>query len=590
MSYTKTVWSNGDLITALKLNNIEDGVEANNIWLDNLQDQIDDLSDSVADEYSTSGTYAVGDYVIYEGELYRCTTAIANAEAWTAGHWTKVALANDVAEIFKEYITPEMFGAKGDGITDDTTALQNASNYSYSNNIPLYCFKKYKITDTITFKKDVLVIGEIQYYGTNIAVIVDGRDNTNYWGAKYSFNVSNKGAESTTSIGVKVININNALLEFNRIEDFYNSVMLLGDGGGCCYNKVFIDMLYNYHTGLSLINDNGGWVNENTFYGGRFVRKTAHQNDSIGVLMDSIDTTHLNQNNTFLTPCIESSKIGFYLKYGRNNNVIKLRSEGTATVLKADSPSYGNIIDVAYGSYSMDSPSAVNYIIKYRQDRIGEKINKLVFDSGDLANKCASNSSGASCPSLYLYKHGTGKLPIMPSVQSNENGLEFVTGSYGFAGVLVNVNDSRIFELFIDSISTVNFGILQLDSNGAIIDEIPPQYLSYELFESSQGASKIGVDQYYQSGAYIEPYVFGVSQNCVKFYIFVKYAGTGHILKRMKIYTDNNATYENLTDDIVLDSIPTSTGYDGQFVKAETPTASCIGWMYFNNQWNIVPL
>lgn len=50
------------------------------------------------DEYSTSKTYAVGDKCIYENALYKCTTAISAAEAWTAGHWTKTSLcAEDAA-------------------------------------------------------------------------------------------------------------------------------------------------------------------------------------------------------------------------------------------------------------------------------------------------------------------------------------------------------------------------------------------------------------------------------------------------------------------------------------------------------------
>ena len=49
-----------------------------------------------ADEYSASATYAVGDYCIKDGVLYRCTTAITTAEAWTAGHWTATQLADEV--------------------------------------------------------------------------------------------------------------------------------------------------------------------------------------------------------------------------------------------------------------------------------------------------------------------------------------------------------------------------------------------------------------------------------------------------------------------------------------------------------------
>ena len=53
----------------------------------------------IAGTYSASSTYAVGDYVYYAGTLYRCTTAITTAEAWTAAHWTAAKLANDVGEL-----------------------------------------------------------------------------------------------------------------------------------------------------------------------------------------------------------------------------------------------------------------------------------------------------------------------------------------------------------------------------------------------------------------------------------------------------------------------------------------------------------
>ena len=54
-----------------------------------------DVQDLVADPYSTEGTYAVGDVVVYQNALYRCITAIGTAEAWTAAHWE----AKNMAEI-----------------------------------------------------------------------------------------------------------------------------------------------------------------------------------------------------------------------------------------------------------------------------------------------------------------------------------------------------------------------------------------------------------------------------------------------------------------------------------------------------------
>ena len=51
---------------------------------------------SLAPAFSTSSTYAVGDYVTHEGLLYKCTTAVATAGAWNAANWTAVAVADEM--------------------------------------------------------------------------------------------------------------------------------------------------------------------------------------------------------------------------------------------------------------------------------------------------------------------------------------------------------------------------------------------------------------------------------------------------------------------------------------------------------------
>lgn len=61
---------------------------------------IDDaLRGSVANEYSSSSTYAVGDMVLKEGQLYKCNTAISTAEAWTAAHWTAVTVGGELSTV-----------------------------------------------------------------------------------------------------------------------------------------------------------------------------------------------------------------------------------------------------------------------------------------------------------------------------------------------------------------------------------------------------------------------------------------------------------------------------------------------------------
>lgn len=57
----------------------------------------------VASAYSASATYKVGDYVIHNSNLYRCTIAITTAEAFTAAHWTQIVLADDVSDLKTDF-------------------------------------------------------------------------------------------------------------------------------------------------------------------------------------------------------------------------------------------------------------------------------------------------------------------------------------------------------------------------------------------------------------------------------------------------------------------------------------------------------
>lgn len=49
-------------------------------------------SNNTAPEYSSAATYAVGAFVIYEGTLYKCTSAISTPETWTPAHWTQTTI------------------------------------------------------------------------------------------------------------------------------------------------------------------------------------------------------------------------------------------------------------------------------------------------------------------------------------------------------------------------------------------------------------------------------------------------------------------------------------------------------------------
>lgn len=58
-----------------------------------------DLMAALAPTYSPSAVYPIGFYVWYNGDLYRCKTAITTAETWTAAHWTAATMGNDVSDM-----------------------------------------------------------------------------------------------------------------------------------------------------------------------------------------------------------------------------------------------------------------------------------------------------------------------------------------------------------------------------------------------------------------------------------------------------------------------------------------------------------
>ena len=50
----------------------------------------------IADEYSSSATYAEGDYCIHVGTLCKCITAISTPEEWNANHWGTTDVATEL--------------------------------------------------------------------------------------------------------------------------------------------------------------------------------------------------------------------------------------------------------------------------------------------------------------------------------------------------------------------------------------------------------------------------------------------------------------------------------------------------------------
>lgn len=91
---------------------------------------------------SSSKTYAVGDYVMYNGKLYKCTTATTGG-TWVSSSWTLVVLSDDVSNLTRQIsdviisgktidISGTLIGNEGTFIYPYT--LYKGIKYAYTNN------------------------------------------------------------------------------------------------------------------------------------------------------------------------------------------------------------------------------------------------------------------------------------------------------------------------------------------------------------------------------------------------------------------------------------------------------------------------
>lgn len=76
---------------------------------------------SLAPAYSTASTYAVGDLVTYDNNLYRCNTAINVAESWTASHWTLIPMSTVTGGL---NATTTRLGNRVTAVENELTAME----------------------------------------------------------------------------------------------------------------------------------------------------------------------------------------------------------------------------------------------------------------------------------------------------------------------------------------------------------------------------------------------------------------------------------------------------------------------------------
>lgn len=99
---------------------------------------------AIADEYDSTSTYSVGDYCIYGGVFYRCTTAVTTAESFDSTKWTTTQVGDELLDI--EADIPKIWDKLGTATLDtDADNVSDAVNELNSSKV-----KKASFTATTT--------------------------------------------------------------------------------------------------------------------------------------------------------------------------------------------------------------------------------------------------------------------------------------------------------------------------------------------------------------------------------------------------------------------------------------------------------
>ena len=155
-----TVFTEGDKPNAANLN-AEFG---------NVKTELDAISTNLTVNYGTcttysaTATYAVNSLIIYSGVLYKCTTAITVAEAWTASHWAVVTSESGNNGMVYNSTDSSFYGVRGAGavIPFSKTELLQASMVSVGGSAGSWAIANNSYTIVKTGKHKLLLYGNGQ--------------------------------------------------------------------------------------------------------------------------------------------------------------------------------------------------------------------------------------------------------------------------------------------------------------------------------------------------------------------------------------------------------------------------------------------
>ena len=288
---------------------------------------VNDLKNSI-NLVENSFARTLGFYEINDGgmAIYKIKKADENI---IANEMNIISILNTdlVAVLIANNVNVLQFGAKADGVTDDTNVLQYASNYAETNNLEyIMPFKNYLCSNlTLNNINFIKLNGVIKFTSDEGVLNIFENVNSGITPNIYVNKVSN-GSILMKGLNSADVTIQNAN-KLNLYADNTEGHNFIG------YTKFYLGFV-RY---LNISDDGSGtkWINENLFFGGRF----------LGITFDG---HYPHQNNLFFKPMCEHTNIHF--KVGCENRIIDARLEGNEVSITFEEGTFANIITCNFAS------------------------------------------------------------------------------------------------------------------------------------------------------------------------------------------------------------------------------------------------
>lgn len=524
------------------------------------------------------------------------------------------------------YIT--WFGAIGKSYSiDNTAAIQNCFNAAAKtsasqNNLrstviinqPTDSIYSYATYGTLKLSPNVNLLcnAKIFYFGSDTALII-GNSSSAARDGNYKIQViTSPGYNnwSTTSLGVEMINIEYSNISL-YVGGFRTDVSLEGNGIGNVYNKYNILYISDFAYGIVLRSLNGGWCNENNFYGGEFsLSSSVSPMPFEGINSYAVYIDDGNNDNKFYSPSFElslkdtlgSEAIPVYIKNGSENIFSDARVElSSVPVIKVLSGNNNYFTSSYYSPNSAENPiyTLLNDSSSSRNNYatinslLGRKNYDLIFNSGFLPSKVIQyNSSSFSLRGFDFIDNSGIVSPNTTNLISKDSGVSFF--SYPFPFIKLNTGFSHNFIVSpeTDTGNIFSIHIQAINENGTTINPVNCNCI-FSKNLSSEDSTSFGKGSAYLFSYFSNPIAFSVSDTVKKVNLILESSLLGYI-KSFSVYSSNNQkgseySGSDTTKNIMglAQSVPTQTFPSGTWIKNDFSDGSnAIFWYNNNGTWD----